>query len=212
MNIAELKERRAFLTRQLDEWRRISDSVTKALKNLSAEFDALSDQFLANISDEELLVDPAALTLLSSLAGMTAYRRLNKIANLNLPLGLNAEGQQTHDGVPLVALSLTLRQDQDVSAIADAMRAWVSVWGLGRTEISVDITESTLSLYSSYWATWNLQTDELSVFSRRGGVSSTRPLISRPLAEGLAFVAAKLPMYGPGGESLNITRWVGEGQ
>src|SRR3954465_2405300 len=194
--LTDIKQRRAAIAPD----REALDARSKLWR---AEHDAAIDLKLELYSDAEIMADEQLLRWLlkASWAHDGAGKRKHVLTKPAVP-ELRDEYVDGRDGWAedvLPALQLSLVKDQEVKDVADALRAWVKTWALGRPDLHVSIMERTLSRHCSYALNYYPATDTAAL-ETHPSYRLRENLSELPLEELLAVVARDYWYRKPGAE------------
>jgi hypothetical protein len=155
-DLADLDAQREQLGK---EYRRICDELG-AVRDLR---DGAVDARLAELTDDEIMGDEPTLrwVLRESFSHSGASKRVKTLSKIDVP-GVSIggiDGRDEYADQVLPNLHLMLLKDQEIGAVAEAVRRWSKVWALGRADLYVGITERTLSERGSFSIMYDPATD-----------------------------------------------------
>jgi hypothetical protein len=132
------------------------DEIDAQLKVLFQRQDAAITERLAELTDEQILGDPALRSWALSVHGyhQGAYRRVRRLATPAIPeIIINGvdgrEGYEDH-----LRPTVALEHNSDLSVVGAELVLWERTWGMGRPDLPIDVLEHTLSAHGSYTIRW----------------------------------------------------------
>jgi hypothetical protein len=194
------------------------------LQRLDAEMDALREQYraindqlvaahelrdevvtarLAELTDEQIMADETLTRWLfrESWSHSGAADRKRVLVRMDAegagdPDSYDGRDEYAADVLPPISVALV--KGQDVAPLADAIRAWVQRWALGRPDVPVSIMERTLSEHGSYGGMYDIASDTMCLRIIRWG--REEELANGPLEEVLAYMASEFWYRKPGAD------------
>jgi hypothetical protein len=175
----QYKARRAELEGLLAAARERVARLAEECSTHCRAIEKLDDERLSAFTDEEILATEESRRWACGLRGMGAYRRVRALHQRGLTPSLHVDGVDGRDewvAFQLPCLRLGLERGQDTSAEAAAIRAWWELWGLGREDLPISITDRDLSAGGSWGMVWSPSLGTARVTLLRWGLREERHL------------------------------------
>lgn len=188
----------AKLDRELKGLRDRQKALDAEFGDFRARREAAIDARLAELSDELILTDEHVRRWVLDVHGnhTGAYNRVRALAAPTIPeiMVHGVDGREGHDY--LLRPTVVLENDSNIAAVAAELARWWTIWGMGRSDLPIDVLESGLSAHGAYTIVWRPDVDRVTLrrmdraVLRRGWRSE---VLSGSLHEVLTYVGKHLP-------------------
>lgn len=136
------------------QWASLRDAqagLSAAFQELRGRTDDLTTRRLDVLTDEQILADEDIRRWLC-VVGAThtgANQRLHSLSDAPPLLVHHVDPRDEFYALPVPTVMLEC--DSDVELWATTIKEWFRIWALGRQDISINVLESSLSAYASYY-------------------------------------------------------------